>query len=128
MLTLQDLDEDNMRETEVEPREITYTFENESQGPKLSVYALNCTELRNSHQTMKLIGHCKRKQLHILVDSGSTNNFIDYSTAKSLSCVLTPITPVQVAVANGQVLMCSFNFHKFTWKMNDEEFFANFMC
>lgn len=36
----------------------------------------------NTYHTMRVIGKVKRNPLHILVDSGSTHNFLNLTTAK----------------------------------------------
>ena len=41
----------------------------------------------------------------MLVDSGSSHNFLDYTIAKRLSCELQVIEGLQVTVANGDVVM-----------------------
>ena len=40
----------------------------------------------------------------LLVDSGSTHNFIDQAVAKKLRCKTQPMIGVNVTVANGEVL------------------------
>ena len=54
-----------------------------------------------SHNTMRVVGMYERKPLHILVDSGSTHNFLDIRYAKSLGCKLEQIHPLEVNVADG---------------------------
>ena len=47
----------------------------------------------------------KKKSVHILVDSGSTHNFLDEEFAKSLLCDLVKITPLKVTVADGNHIL-----------------------
>ena len=54
----------------------------ECSSPVISLNALWGTE---GCQTMRLFGKVKKQSLLILVDSGSTYNFIDQSVAKKLS-------------------------------------------
>lgn len=35
---------------------------------------------------MRVVGMVKKKPLHILIDSGSTHNFLELDYAKGLSC------------------------------------------
>jgi len=60
----------------------------------------------NSFQTMKVIGYVGSQSIHILIDSGSTHNFLYVTTAKKLRCELLRIPPIVVAVADGAQLKC----------------------
>ncbi|KAK3039639.1 hypothetical protein RJ639_027230 [Escallonia herrerae] len=51
--------------------------------------------------TRRLVGWANKSPFTILVDTGSTDNFMDPKSAARLGCQLTPITPLPVAVANG---------------------------
>ena len=51
-------------------------------------------------QTMKLLGRIKRQSAVILVDSGSTHNFIDQMIVKRLRCPTQSIKGMSVTVAN----------------------------
>lgn len=46
--------------------------------------------------TLQLQGLVKKEKVLMLIDSGSTSNFIDLSLAKALGLELTPIKKVQV--------------------------------
>lgn len=50
---------------------------------------------------MRVNGHANKKVLHIMVDSGSSHNFLDLQTAKRLGCKLRNVCPLQIEVANG---------------------------
>ncbi|GJW61807.1 retrotransposable element Tf2 [Tanacetum coccineum] len=54
-----------------------------------------------SYQTMRVKGHVKKQVLHLLVDCGSTHNFLDLHAAKRLGCKMRKTCPLQVSVANG---------------------------
>ena len=69
--------------------------------PTISLHALMGTE---GCQTMRVLGKIKKQNLVMLIDSGSTNNFIDHSAAKRLKCPTRTITGVKVTVANGDTL------------------------
>lgn len=72
-------------------------------GGKISLNALSGTA---DFQTLKLRGFVKKKAITILVDSGSTHNFLDPSTAKQAGCIITRMDPLWVTVADG-TKMCS---------------------
>ena len=52
-------------------------------------------------QTLKIEGNIKNKMVVVLIDSGSTHNFIHCKVAKELNCFLYLAPECQVMVANG---------------------------
>jgi predicted aspartyl protease len=57
-------------------------------------------------QTMKVNGFLKRQQVTILIDTGSTNNFLDESIAQNLSIPTEDCEPFEVTLADGGTLTC----------------------
>ena len=53
--------------------------------PQISMNAMNGS---TGFHTMRVKGHVGKRTLHILVDSGSTHNFLDETFAKRLGCRL----------------------------------------
>ncbi|XP_074267352.1 uncharacterized protein LOC141590682 [Silene latifolia] len=78
-------------------------FEVHSIDPHISINALHGSQ---SFQTMKVTGYMGRKSLHILIDSGSTHNFLDLDLSRKLNLQINPISPQSVAVADGNHLAC----------------------
>lgn len=74
-------------------------------SPQMSVHALDGTI---DYRSMRVKGGIKRKMVHVLIDSGSTHNFMDLETSKKLSCKLERIPPLSVAVANSNRVHNSF--------------------
>ena len=58
-----------------------------------------------------LVGHIKKKKVIVLIDSGSTHNFIHCKVAKELNCFLYPTPEFQVMVANGGTINCFGKCH-----------------
>ena len=58
-------------------------------------------------QTLKIEGHIKKKNVIMLIDSGSTHNFIHCKVAKELNFFLYPEPKCQVMVSNGGMVNCS---------------------
>jgi hypothetical protein len=54
-------------------------------------------------QTLKIEGYIKKKEVIVLIDSGSTHNFIHYKLAKDLNCFVYPVPEFQVMIADGDV-------------------------
>ena len=52
-------------------------------------------------QTLKIEGHIKKRKVIVLIDLGSTHNFIHYKVANELNCFIYPALECQVMVANG---------------------------
>ncbi|XP_075088549.1 uncharacterized protein LOC142170516 [Nicotiana tabacum] len=64
----------------------------------------------------------KGKVVQVLIDTGSTHNFLDLNTAKKLGCVLTAIGPFDVSVANGKKVKSNNICKKLMWKMQGVSF------
>lgn len=58
-------------------------------------------------RTLRVLGHIAKAQVVVLVDGGSTNNFIQERVAKKLGLSLQPAHTFQVLVVNGEELQCS---------------------
>ena len=68
--------------------------------------SLNALSGSSNHQTLKLKGYSKKKPITILIDSGSTHNFLDLGTAKQTGCEILTTNPLWVTVADGSKI-CS---------------------
>ena len=91
----------------------------EEEQPLISLQALQGI---NSFQTMRVAGKVGSYPIHILIDSGSTHNFLDATTAKKLKCELFKIPPIAVAVADGAQLTCQHMSKGFTWTMEEDNY------
>jgi hypothetical protein len=72
-------------------------------NPQISLHALMGHTIP---QTLKMLGQIQNHHLHVLIDSGSTHNFIQDRVAKSLGLTLVPTQSFQVLVGNGEELNC----------------------
>lgn len=82
--------------------------------PHIYIHALTGV---HSFSTMKMIGLIGTRQLHILIDSGSTHNFINARTTNKLRCIQKEVKPLSVSVANGSHLLCTSMCPQFQWMM-----------
>uniref|UniRef100_A0A803N426 Chromo domain-containing protein n=1 Tax=Chenopodium quinoa TaxID=63459 RepID=A0A803N426_CHEQI len=89
--------------------------------PQISVHALAGS---NSFQTMRVKGVVNGKDFHILIDSGSTHNFVDMSIAAKLVCHLEQIPFQSVVVADGNHIPCTQMCKSFSWMMQGHKFDA----
>lgn len=68
------------------------------------------------------------KQLvYILVDSGSTHNFLDLQTAKRLGCKMKSTCPLLVVVPGEYKLSSSYECLNFTWSIQGHQFQSSVM-
>ncbi|XP_012462801.2 uncharacterized protein LOC105782546 [Gossypium raimondii] len=67
-------------------------------SPVLSLHALHGLQ---GHNTMQFPANIDRCEVVVLVDSGSTHNFIDFKVARRLKLVIEPVPCLKVSVANG---------------------------
>ncbi|XP_022032970.1 uncharacterized protein LOC110934084 [Helianthus annuus] len=85
-----------------------------SMEPQISLNALMGVP---SFNTMKVIGCIGTRQLQILIDSGSTHNFLDSELAAKLRCPMKEVTSMPVIVADGNNLPCTRLCQDFQWVM-----------
>lgn len=81
----------------------------------------------SSYKPMRVKGMQGKGAIFILIDSGSTHNFIDAGVAEKLGCKLTTMGTTKVTVADGSTLNASFKVEGFKWNFQNVEFDAEFM-
>jgi hypothetical protein len=79
---------------------------------QLSLNAIAETEIGESMRIRALV---QNKIMFILVDSGSSHSFINQSFVSRVEVHTTPITPLQVKVANGETRISYKQVHKLWW-------------
>jgi hypothetical protein len=70
------------------------------------VISLNALTSFSTPQTLKLINYIKHRKVIILVDSGSTHNFIHHRIAQQTHCYIHAINNFQIMIANGGSMKC----------------------
>ena len=95
-----DCEEEEEREQEQEPSqdENVEAISSEELTPTISCNALARI---STPQTLKIEGYIKKKKVIVLIDSGSTHNFIHYKLAKSLNFFVYPAPEFQVMIVDG---------------------------
>ncbi|KAD7480254.1 hypothetical protein E3N88_03390 [Mikania micrantha] len=81
---------------------------------QISIHALSGV---SSFSTMRVIGTIGTRQLQILIDSGSTHNFVDLKLAEKLCCPTQEVSLMKVKVANGKEIECNQLCKNFQWLM-----------
>jgi hypothetical protein len=65
------------------------------------ITSLNALTSFSAPQTLKLIGYIKHRKVIILVDSGSTHNFIHRRISQETHCYIHAVNNFQIIIANG---------------------------
>lgn len=76
--------------------------------PEISLHALSGWA---THKTMRVAAKIGSYTLIVLIDSGSTHNFINTKVADMLQLPVQPFKPCDVKVANGGLLACQGKFN-----------------
>lgn len=88
------------------------------EAPQISIHAIGgmlyCS-------TMKIEGAVNNKRLQILIDSGSTHNFLDTKMVERLGCCSEDINVLKVIVVNENVMHCSKVYRELCWSMQGKE-------
>ncbi|KAL8144068.1 hypothetical protein V2J09_017100 [Rumex salicifolius] len=92
----------------------------EIEQSQISVHALNGSSHFNC---MHVTGYVGRTKIQILIDPGSTHNFVNLDTAKLVGCRLNHVKPLLVA-AVGHKLVSEYICHAFSWKLHGYDFSA----
>jgi hypothetical protein len=71
-----------------------------------SMISLNSLTGFSSPQTLKLIGYIKNRKVIILVESGSTHNFIHRRISQEVNCYICVINNFQIMITNGGSMKC----------------------
>nr|XP_009783631.1 PREDICTED: uncharacterized protein LOC104232193 [Nicotiana sylvestris] len=106
---------------ELEEQDMELTQPMEQMG--ISIHALNGSL---GYKILTVTGYHFQKPLHILVDTGSSHNFMDPELVEILKCPVRATTPQLVAVANGNMLKVD-KVCKISWLLQGAEFFAEFL-
>lgn len=88
----------------------------------LSKYAMDGVEAPKS---LRLVGNIQGHEVIILLDSGSSNNFISARLATQLTGVQEMAEPVTVRVAGGGLLKGTLEIPHCTWSCQGKEFNTN---
>jgi purine nucleoside phosphorylase len=70
------------------------------------VISLNALTGFSAPQTLKLIGYIKHQKVIILVDSGSTHNFIHRRISQETNFYICAVNNFQIMIANGGSMKC----------------------
>ncbi|RWW58627.1 hypothetical protein BHE74_00034483 [Ensete ventricosum] len=86
--------------------DLKFEEEDAEQEPQLAVSTVHSLASYANPQTMKIDGVLKQQPINVLIDTGSTGNFIDNKVA-ALTLRIEDCNMFDVKVADGQTLNCS---------------------
>eukprot|EP00253_Pinus_taeda_P024423 PITA_24423 len=84
--------------------------------PVISLYALAGI---SSPQTLKIRGFIKHRQVVVLIDSGSTHNFIHQKVAEAVHCFVRAVSNFQVQIVDGSTTKCEGHYQNVKLQMGD---------
>jgi hypothetical protein len=73
-------------------------------------------------QTLRVMGHINQSPIAILIDSGSTHNFLQHRVAKQLGLPTKPFHSFKVLVGNGELLSCTSMYSQVTLYLGHHQF------
>lgn len=100
--------------TQLEIQQNDVQVEDETECPHISLNAFMGVA---TYQTMRVRGQVNKNWLHILIDSDSTHNLLDLSTAKKLGCQIKKTCPLPIDIAGGKSITSEFKCKNFSWKL-----------
>ncbi|XP_022023821.1 uncharacterized protein LOC110924092 [Helianthus annuus] len=87
--------------------------------------SVNAVEGNDMYKSIRVTGHYGKYELQLLMDTGSSHNFLDVTLAKQLGCKLVKGPAMLVKVANGHEEICDQMVKGFCWKMQGIQFKAD---
>ncbi|KAJ7942787.1 Retrotransposon-related protein [Quillaja saponaria] len=93
------------------------------------VLSLHVAFSYEEYKTMKLQGFIKKQPVMILLDTGSTHNFINYPITKNLVFKVQPIAQMHVSIANGEKVIAQSKCIGLglQWQVQGEQFQDEFI-
>ncbi|GJR42434.1 reverse transcriptase [Tanacetum coccineum] len=83
-------------------------------SPQISLNAISGAPTFN---TMRMKAVVAKHLLHLLMDTGSTHNFLDLFTTKKLGSKITKIYPLKVIMAGGNKMVSLYKVYGFQWSI-----------
>jgi hypothetical protein len=83
------------------------------------IISLNSLTSFSAPQTLKLIGYIKHRNVIILVDSGSTHNFIHHCIAQETHCYIHVVNNFQIMISNGGSMKCGEHCENVHYQIGD---------
>ena len=106
---------------EDEEKEQESLEEKEQETPEEITPTISCNSLARitTSQYLKIEGYIKKKKVMVLIDSGSTHNFIHSKITKYLNFLINLAPEFQVVVAYGKTINCTRKCHNINLSMGE---------
>ncbi|KAA3474610.1 Aspartic peptidase [Gossypium australe] len=75
---------------------------------------------------MRVATNIGQTKVILLINSGSTHNFINANLVKQLALLVSPMNKLKVIVANGAILVAGGIFRAVQWKVESIQFHTDF--
>ncbi|XP_015158625.1 uncharacterized protein [Solanum tuberosum] len=79
------------------------------------------------YQTIRVTGYHEKRPLQILIDTGSTHNFIDEEMARQLGCKASTIMEQSISVADGRKVQTASICRNLQWLLQGTIFSSDFL-
>ncbi|RWV92837.1 hypothetical protein BHE74_00022598 [Ensete ventricosum] len=89
---------------EFELEDVDCEFEEDTEDPQLAVGIVHTLACHANLQMMKIEGFLKHQPVTVLIDTGSTNNFVDNKVAARLTLQIEDCSRFDVKVADDRIL------------------------
>jgi hypothetical protein len=120
MAIFEDISEEDVETPLVSESPETTDITPPSDPPEVeSVISLNSLTSFFAPQTLKLISYITHRKFIILVDSGSTHNFIHHHIAQETHCYIHAINNFQIMIVNGGSMKCGGNCENVCLQIGD---------
>ncbi|XP_040873462.1 uncharacterized protein [Glycine max] len=123
-LQLHVMEVDELQEGAEEEVSLENSTGSSSIDPQIFVHAL--MGIANFH-TMRVTGYHQKKPLHVLIDNGSTHNFLDIEVAKRLGCKSNAFDSLSMVVADGTQLNVFVVVRGFQWGIQQTKFTSDML-
>ncbi|XP_022024279.1 uncharacterized protein LOC110924592 [Helianthus annuus] len=87
--------------------------------------SVNAVEGNDRYKSIRVTGHFGKYELQLLMDTGSSHNFLDMALAKQLGCRMVKGLAMLVKIANGHEEVCDQMVKGFCWIMQGIQFTAD---
>ncbi|XP_077242603.1 uncharacterized protein LOC143883132 [Tasmannia lanceolata] len=104
---LEAIDEDPDCIMEDDNDEILEDTSTENLGDKPAEISFHALVGQQNPSTIRLTRVSTNHSLHVLIDNGSTHNFVKDQVAKIMKWPIVPTTPFRVLIGNGESLLCT---------------------
>ncbi|GJV67266.1 reverse transcriptase [Tanacetum coccineum] len=92
--------------------------------PQISLNAMHGIP---TYRTIRIKGVVGKHAIHILVDCGSTHNFVDIVVAKKLGCKIKSTCPLPITVGDGYNIATNSECKQFHWQLQGVDFWSDVM-